>query len=181
MSIQGYMDTLARADVSGAAIATSTTRTSLTPATARFTTPAGSGPPFWYVGKKLWFYVFGQVSTFTSGTLTLTVGSGATDIASTGALTMVASQTNQAFMWEVLLTLQIEGAGGSATAQCRHSHRFDANAAYTGSRVLPATAPALGTAFDPAAAAVLDVFATWSVSNASNSITLLDYHLAALN
>jgi hypothetical protein len=181
MSIQGYTDLLARSTASGTAIATSTTRTSLTPAHARFTTPAGNAPPFWYVGKELWVYAFGQVSTFTSGTLTLTVGAGAVDIASTGALTMVASQTNQAWMWEVILTLQTEGAGGSATAQCRHSHRLDCNAAYTGARVLPATAPALGTAFDPAAASVLDIFATWSVSNAANSIQLLDYHLAALN
>lgn len=179
MSSLGFRDVLARAETDGTAVVSSTTRTSLTPAHARFTVPTSG---FWYVGKTLALNARGRVSTFTSGTLTLAFGVGAVDAWASQALTMVASQTNQTWELDLLLTCRAVGAGGSATANLMGVGSLKAGAAITAAvTMLPATAPAVGTAFDPGAASVLDLFATWSVSNAANSILSHTYALEALN
>jgi hypothetical protein len=48
-------------------------------------------------------------------------------------------------------------------------------------QLLPASSPAAGTGFDSTAAFVVDVFGTWSVANASNSIRLDQFSLWAPN
>src|SRR5262245_1159128 len=119
MSSQGFVDVLARAETDGTALASSTTKTSILPASAKFTTPAGNmgvGGPFWAVGKVLRLKSIGRVSTFTSGTLTLTFGVGSVDAFASQALTMVASQTNQTWYLDLMMTCRAVGAGGSATA-----------------------------------------------------------------
>jgi hypothetical protein len=179
MSAGYYVDVLARAEADGPALATSTTKTSLLPATAKYTTPASG---FWYVGKVLRVTAKGRVSTFTSGTLTLAFGVGSVDAFASQALTMVASQTNQTWQLELELTCRAVGAGGSATANLMGTGFLTAGAAISAAITnLPATAPAVGTSFDPGAASTLDLLATWSVSNASNSIQLHQYVLEALN
>lgn len=179
MSSFGFGDILARSQTDGTAVASTTTRTSLTPASSRYTTRTTG---FWEVGKVLRLTALGRVSTFTSGTLTLSFGVGAVDAWASQALTMVASQTNQTWRLELLMTVRAVGAGGSATANLIGVGALNAGAAITASTtMLPATAPAVGTSFDPGAASVLDLFATWSVSNASNSITAHEYVLEALN
>ena len=185
MSSQGFCDLLARSAVDGTALNTSTTKTSILPAAAKFTTPAGNmgaGGPFWVEGKVLRLKAMGRVSTFTSGTLTFAFGVGSVDAFASQALTMVASQTNQTWFLDLLLTCRAVGAGGSATANLMGIGSIQAGAAITASATqLPATAPAVGTSFDPATAAVLDLLATWSVSNAANSIQVHQYTLEALN
>jgi hypothetical protein len=179
--MSGFIDVahvLARSQTDGTAVASSTSRTSLTPATARYTTPTTG---FWEVGKLLRLTAVGRVSTFTSGTLTLAFGVGSVDAWTSGALTMVASKTNVTWRLELPMTVRAVGAGGSATANLLGVGRFTANDAYTGQPLLPTTAPAVGTSFDPGAASVLDLFATWSVSNASNSLTCHQFTLEALN
>jgi hypothetical protein len=174
------VNVLARSETDGAAVNTSTTRTSLTPAHARYTTRTNG---FWEVGKLLRLTALGRVSTFTSGTLTLSFGvAGNVDAWASQALTMVASQTNQTWRLELLMTVRAVGAGGSATANLIGVGALNAGAAITASTtMLPATAPAVGTSFDPGAASVLDLFATWSVSNAANSIQTHAFVLEALN
>jgi hypothetical protein len=186
MSSQGFVDLLARAETDGTALNTSTTKTSILPASAKYTTPAGNmagtGDGFWRVGKVLRVKAIGRVSTFTSGTLTLAFGVGSVDAFASQALTMVASQTNQTWYLDLTLTCRAVGAGGSATANLMGTGSLNAGAAISASTtMLPATAPAVGTSFDPATAAVLDLLATWSVSNASNSIQVHQYTLEALN
>lgn len=179
MSSQGFVDVIARAESDGTALASSTTRTSITPAHARFTTPTAG---FWQVGKVLRVKALGRVSTFTSGTLILSFGVGSVDAFASQALTMVASQTNQTWYLELIMTVRAVGAGGSATANVMGVGSLNAGAAITAATtMLPATAPAVGTSFDPGAASVLDLFATWSVSNAANSIQVHEYVLEALN
>jgi hypothetical protein len=39
----------------------------------------------------------------------------------------------------------------------------------------------VGTGFDSTAAQLVDLFATWSVANASNSITCHQFHIEDLN
>ena len=179
MSSLGFVDVLAKSESDGTAVNTSTTRTSITPANARFTTPTGE---FWRVGKLLRLKAIGRVSTFTSGTLTLSFGVGSVDAWASQALTMVASQTNITWWLDLMMTVRAVGAGGSATANLLGVGSIQAGAAITASATqLPATAPGVGTSFDPGAAAVLDLFATWSVSNAANSIQTHQYVLEALN
>lgn len=179
MSSFGFVDVLAVSQTDGAAVASTTSRTSLTPAQARYTTPTTG---FWYVGKRLRLTAAGRVSTFTSGTLTLSFGVGSVDAWTSQALTMVASQTNQTWRLHLDMTVRAVGAGGSATASLIGVGAINAAAAISASTtLLPATAPAVGTSFDPGAASVLDLFAMWSVSNANNSIQTHMYVLEALN
>lgn len=180
MSAGYYVDVLARAETDGPALSTSTTKTSILPATAKYT-PPGSG--FWYVGKSLRVLARGRVSSFTSGTLTLAFGVGSVDAFASQAITPVASQTNQTWALDLLLTCRAVAAGGSATANLMGIGTFQAGAFLTSSLpiMLPATSPAVGTSFDPAAGGVLDLLATWSVSNAANSIQVHSYELRAEN
>jgi hypothetical protein len=175
----GYVDLLAHAETDGPALATSTTKTSILPANAKFTTPKND---FWAVGRMFLLQARGRVSTFTSGTLTLAFGVGSVDAWASQALTMVASQTNQTWYLDLLMTVRAVGAGGSATANLIGIGNLSAGAAITAASTnLPATAPAVGTSFDPGAAVDLDLLATWSVSNAANSIQLHQYALLRLN
>lgn len=179
MGFGAYVDLLAHSETDGTAVNTTTSRTTLTPANARYTTPTND---FWRVGKMFRLKAVGRVSTFTSGTLILSFGVGSVDAWASQALTMVASQTNQTWFLDLLLTVRAVGAGGSATANLIGGAQLSAGAAMSAATVnLPATAPAVGTSFDPGAASVLDLFATWSVSNAANSIQLHEYALEALN
>lgn len=180
MPSQDWVGTLARAETDGTALSAFTTRASLTPAHARFTTPAGGG--FWAVGKYLRVRALGRISTFTSGTFTFSLGVGSVDAWASQALTMVASQTNQTFWLDLLFRVAAVGAGGSATANGLGIGQISAGAAITAPTTqLPATAPAVGTSFDPAASAVIDFFAACSVSNAANSVQLHAYVLESLN
>lgn len=180
MSAQTFVELLARAEADGTALNTSTTKTSILPKQAVL--PAVPSQ-FWYVGKVLRVKAWGRVSTFTSGTLTLALEIGAVDAFASQALTMVASQTNQTFFLEILYTLRAVGAGGSATANGIGVGSINAGAAITAaSTQLPATAPAVGTSFDPGGTSnTIDLMATWSVSNAANSIQVHAYTLEALN
>jgi len=179
MSSLGYVDVLARAESDGTAYTNLTARTSLTPAHARFTTPTAG---FWYVGKVLRVTALGRISTFTSGTFTFSFGVGSVDAFASQALTMVASQTNQTAELDIVMTCRAVGAGGSATANVLGVGSLKAGAAITAAvTMLPATAPAVGTSFDPGAASVLDLFLACSVANAANAFTLHEYTLEALN
>jgi hypothetical protein len=172
--------TLARAETDGAALNTNTNKTSILPAHAKFLCPTTG---FWYVGKTLRVRAAGRVSTFTSGTLTFALEVGAVDAFASQALTMVASQTNQTWWLDLIFTLRALGAGGTATANGIGIGTLNAGAAITAATTqLPATAPAVGTSFDPDLTTnTIDLMATWSVSSASNSIQVHTYTLEALN
>ena len=178
MPSQDWVGVLARAETDGTAYANLTARTSLTPAHARFTTPANG---FWVVGKVLRLTAAGRVSTFTSGTLTLSFGVAAVDAWTSGALALVASQTNITWRLRLDVAVRAVGAGGSATANLMGIGTLSGGLAYTGQPLLPSSAPAIGTSFDPAAASVLDLFGAWSVANAANSIQVHTYTLESLN
>ena len=173
----GWPVTLARAEADGPAL-TATSRTSILPATAKFT-PGPSG--FWEVGKVLLATLVGKVTTGTSGTLTFSLGVGSVDAWASQALTMVASQTNQTFELQVRFTCRAVGAGGSATANGVGVGKLVAGAALSSPPVmLPATSPAVGTSFDPAAQGPIDLFGLWSAAS-TNSLTGIEYTLEALN
>jgi hypothetical protein len=173
--------TLAVAQAPGAAVATTAAKTTLLPAHAKFLCPTTG---FWYPGKVLRVKAVGTIGTFTSGTLTLALDVGTIDVFASQALTMVASQTNQTWWLDLLFTLQALGLGGSATANGIGVGTLQAGSAITAAATqLPNTGGgAVGTSFDPDLTTnTIDLMATWSVSNAANTIQLKQYTLEALN
>lgn len=184
MSLQGWQETLISAQVDGTALNTSVAATSILPAAARFTLPAN----FMAIGKVLRLRAWGRVSTFTSGTLTLDVRMGPTStivVFNGGAVAMVISLTNKSWQLETLLTCRSIGAATTATlfgqGLLTSSAVVGSSGGAASSAILPDSAPAAGTGFDSTVSNVVDLFATWSVSSASNSIQLHQYTLEALN
>jgi hypothetical protein len=172
---------LARAETDGPAYANLNTKQSLLPAHAKFLCPTTG---FWTVGKQLRIKAIGRVNTFTSGTLTFALDVGTVDAWASQALTMVASRAvNDTWWLDLLFTLRTVGAGGSATANGLGVGTIQAGGAIAASATqMPATAPAVGTSFDPDLTTnTIDLVATWSVANAANSIQVHEYSLEALN
>lgn len=184
--MQGYVGPIIVAQGDGSALTNSTTATSILPAQAKATLGAGFID---VIGKAFRLRAHGRISTVvtTPGTLTLDVRFGSVVVANGGAMTLSTSaKTNVA--WELDWLLTARAVGGSTSANMMHQGRWTSEAAgattvagEAKSIMLPQSAPAVGTGFDSTAAFVVDLFATWSVANASNSITLHGYVLESLN
>ena len=103
-------------------------------------------------------------------------------VATSGALPLnVVAKTNVHWAMEIEVFQRAIGSGTAANLiQGRSWFMSEAyvasplpSAGGSGTILLPYnTAPAVGTGFDSQAAYLLDLFATWSVANASNSIRL---------
>jgi hypothetical protein len=163
----------------GPALSNSTTPTSILLGQAKWVLAAN-----WFeaAGKKLRIKAHGKISTAaaTPGTLTLDVRFGSTVVSAFGASpTLATSITNGTFDLEADLTVQSVGSGTSATVLAVGKLITAANTALI--QLLPATAPAAGSGFDSTVSFAIDVFATWSVASASNSIQTTDYELSSLN
>lgn len=180
------------AQTDGTALNTSTTATSIIPAAARFTLPSNF---FWVPGKAIRIKAMGRVSNIvtTPGTLTLDVrfGTVATPIVvfNGGAMQLNAvAKTNVTWWLETILTCRTIGSGTAATMLGIGQWSSEAvvgsplpSAGGAGQLNMPASAPAVGTGFDSTITNVVDLFATFSISNAANSIQLHEYTLESLN
>lgn len=182
MSSYGFRERILEVAEDGSALASSTTATSLLPSSRKTAAlPIGY---FDKIGKALQFCFSGRISTVvtTPGTLTLALRFGSTDVFSSGAMTLnTTAQTNVNWLFEGELVCRAIGSSTSTTLfpkGCRFtSHAVIGSAAPTagtaGTHILPYNAaPAVGTGFDNGASQLIDLYGTWSVSNASNSITL---------
>jgi len=183
MSLQTWVETLIVAQVDGSALSNSTTATSILPAAAKYTLPAGF---FSAAGKALRVTARGRLSNIvtTPGNLTLDVRFGSTVVFNGGAVAMnTTAKTNVSFEFETILTCRAIGASanlmgiGSLTSESMVGSA--ANTALTA--LLPLSAPAVGNNFDSTTAQVVDLFATFSIANSGNSITVHEYLLEALN
>lgn len=180
MSSKGFMERVLEIYEDGPALASSTAETSLLPASADECT-LGAGAL--RIGKILKFLFSGRMSTVvtTPGTLTLALRLGSTDIFSSGAIPLnIVAQTNVPWLLEGELVVRALGKGTVTTFMpkaCRFHSRaiVGSGAAGTsapGAELLPYnTAPVVGTGVDFSVSQLLDFLATWSVSNAANSIT----------
>lgn len=188
-----FQECLITSQVDGTALTNTTTATSIIPAAARFTLPSNF---FWVIGKQLRVRAAGRISTVvtTPGNLTFAVNFGTVAtpiIVFNGAATAlnVAAQTNATWDLEVLLTCRAIGASTSAnmmgTAKWTSRASLNGPAVGTttgvGTVLMPDTAPAVGTGFDSTITNVVDLFATFSVANAANSIQVHQYSLESLN
>jgi hypothetical protein len=184
MSLQIWSETLISAQTDGAALNTSTTPTSLLPGAAKFQLPAN----YFQIGRKLRITAFFRVSNIvtTPGTLTLDVRFGSTVVFNGGAMPLnTTAKTNVTGKMEATLTCRSIGSGTAATMFGLGNFTSESvNSAVAGTAndvLMPASAPAVGSGFDSTAVQVVDLFGTWSISNAGNSITCHDYALESLN
>lgn len=188
-----FQECLITSQGDGATLSNSTTATSIIPTAARFTLPANF---FWVPGKMLRVKASGRIGTVvtTPGNITFAVNLGtiASPITAwtsgTTALNTVA-QTNATWDLEVNLTCRAIGNGTSANliGVGKWISRASLNAPAVGTTtgvgtvLLPDTAPAVGTGFDSTTTNVVDLFATFSIANASNTITCHQFSLESLN
>ena len=157
-------------------------------AKALYTTAAFPGPMGQYFvrpGKKFRVNLFGQITTAaTPGNLVFDIyyGTGADAngviLASSAALTLIASQTNAAWQLCVIVTCRTQGATGTlfCTGDCQFAPGV--NAATGG--LIPASAPVVSAAVDLSAALIISVQARRSGSTAE-TMQIVDGEFQALN
>jgi hypothetical protein len=193
MSLYTFQETLIATSVDGAALTNTVTATSILggagtgASQAKLTLPAN----FMYVGRIIKITAHGRISTLVTapGTLTLDIRFGAVIIANGGAMALnIVAKTNVPWVLEWLLTCRAIGSG--TTTNMMHQGMWTSEAVIgaplptvggAGSHLLPNAAPAVGTGFDGTAAQTIDLFGTWSVANAANSIQVHQYKVEALN
>jgi hypothetical protein len=185
---QGYIATLLNSIADGSALTNTTTATSILPVIAKPTLPAN----YLFAGKMFRVRASGRISTVvtTPGTLTLDFRLGSVNVFSGGAMTLnTTAQTNAGWIYDAMMTVRAVGATTTANILGQGmwiSHAVIGSPAPTaggaGEHVLPYnTAPVVGTGFDSTAAQLVDLFATWSVASASNSITCHQFLIEDLN
>lgn len=187
MSLQTWQETLIAMPVDGAALGNTVTPTSILHATGKIILPAA----YFQVGRVLRIRAAGRVSTLvtTPGTLTLDVRFGAVVAANGGAMALnIVAKTNVPWTLDWLITCRAIGA--TTTANVMHQGNWTSEAVIASplptvggasTHMLPNAAPAVGTGFDSTAAFTVDLFGTWSVANAANTITCHQYFLESLN
>lgn len=188
MPLNSWTSLLVVAQTDGAAVANSTTETTLIPGHAKYTLPANY---FSFAGQALRIRAMGRISNIvtTPGTLTLRVKFGSVVVAATQALALnTAAKTN--VTWILDWDLNCRSVGGGTSATMMHSGQWQsesvigspaAGSGGAGAHIIPASAPAVGTGFDSTAAQQIDLTAQWSIANAGNTIQLHTYKLESLN
>lgn len=191
MSAQSWQETVIVAIGDGTALNTSNTATSILPAAAKWTSPANY---FSFVGKTIKVTAKGRMSNIvtTPGTLTLDVRAGPTTVLFNGGAMQLnaVAKTNVTWWFEAEMVLRTVGNGtasnflgiGQFTSEALVGAGTGAAGSTTnGALNLPATAPAVGSNFDASTANVIDLFATFSINNAANSIQVHTFKIESLN
>lgn len=187
MSYNSWKQTLITQQIDGTALASSTTQTSVLPGAAKFNLPAN----LLQIGTKLQISAGGRMGTVvtTPGTFTFDVKFGSVVVFTSGAIALnIVAQTNAAWKLEVELICRSIGASTTATmfGIAEYSSRCVIGSAAAasggvGSIILPDTSPVAGTGFDSTVSNVIDLFGTWSVSNAANTVRCDSYELVLCN
>lgn len=187
MSSQSWIQTLISSAVDGTALTNTLTATSILPSAAIHTLSVNDMA----VGKQYRIIASGRISTVvtTPGTMTFSVRLGAVIAFTSGALALnIVAKSNVTWWLELLMTCRAIGGGTTAnlmTTGVWSSEAVIASPAATaggsGSLLLPTSAPAVGTGFDSTASQAVNLFATWSVANAANSIQLHQFSLESMN
>lgn len=193
MSSQGWVETLATAQVAGPTLASFTTAVTALPGHARTTISFDQ----WAIGKALRIRATGRVSNVITAQPTFTfqfmLGPTSNIIAfTTGAiLCSTTAHTDVPWWLDIQLTCRAIGSGTSANLMGQGqivSRAFldsgaTADLVTSGHAVLmvPETAPTVGTGFDSNVANIADLFVACSVSNAANAIRVEQYSLESQN
>jgi hypothetical protein len=186
MSSKGFRERILEIYEDGAALASSTTQTSLLPASAKEAT-LGAGRL--RIAAAIAFEFSGRMSTVvtTPGTLSLALRLGTVDVFASGGIPLnVTAQTT--VHWSLKGEIIVRAVGLTTVTTffpkgCEFKSRAVVGSSAAGSggvgvELLPYnTAPAVGSGLDFSVSQLVDFLATWSVSNASNSITLHAGHV----
>lgn len=187
MPFNSWASTLITQQIDGTALASSTAATSLLPGAAKFTLPAN----LLQIGTRFRIEAGGRLGTVvtTPGTLTLDIRFGSVVVFNGGAMALnTTAQTNAT--WDFWAELTCRAIGASTTANMFGRGSFTSRAIIGSAAVaaggvtttpLPDTSPGAGTGFDSTSSQVVDLFGTWSVSNAANTIRCDDFALILLN
>lgn len=180
MSSNSWNQTLLTQQIDGTALTNTTTATSILPGAAKYVLPAN----LLQIGTKLRIKASGRISTAaaTPGTLTFDVRFGSVVVFNGGASGTVATSASN-LTWDLEADLVCRSIGASTSATMYGSGRLISAAlsATTPIMLLPVSSPAAGTGFDSTASQTVDLFATWSVASASNSIRCDSYEIVLLN
>jgi hypothetical protein len=174
-----WWSTLITQQAAGTALSASTTATSLLNGQAKFTLPA-QGLAF--PGSKLKIHASGRMSTAAStpGTFTFDIRFGSIVVFNGGASgTLATSASNVTWRLNIDLVALTVGSGTTATLYGTGELKTAALSATTPLILLPASSPAAGTGFDSTVANAVDLFGTWSVNSASNSIRCDEFELTS--
>jgi len=188
MSAQSWVQALITSQIAGSGPSNSTTAATTLPASAKFSFPAN----VLQIGTAIRYTMTGQVSNVatTPGTLTLDLRIGAVIAFNSAAMQMsTTAHTTLPLWWDVLLTCRAIGASTSAnlmgqsrcTGQMISATAVADSTTTHGTLLAPNAAPAVGTGFDSTAAALIDNFATFSVSTSATNITSQQAVLELLN
>lgn len=180
MSRMSWIERIASAGVAGAALANTTTPTSLLPAVCKEILNSNY---FNQLGTAIRVRAAGRISTLGSspGTFTFAVRFGSTSVWTFTTPTLAVSASNLSWLLDLELKCRSVGAGTSATLIGVGSLISAALNASTPIVLAPSSSPAAGSGFDGTSAQQVDLFGTWSVADAANTITLEDYSLDLLN
>ena len=186
--MQGWVEALASSSVDGATLTNTVTATSILAPTSKPVIPAQY---FDRPGKAIRIKMIGRISLLAAapGTFTFDVRLGSVVVFTGGAINLNATaQTNDTFSVDIILTCRSIGSLTAATilgsGMFQSRAVIGSPAAATGSAgqtLMPDTAPVVGTGFDSTVAQTIDMFGTWSVASASNSITVHQFLIESLN
>lgn len=188
MSLNSWVETLNATQIDSTALTNTVTATSIIAPQSRFTIPAN----FFAIGKTIRVRAMGRISTVvtTPGTLTLDLRFGASTVQfNGGAMSLnIVAKTNVSWSYEAYLTCRSIGNSTLATLLGIGTWASEAvilsglpTVSTNGIFVLPAATPVVGTGFDSTVSNVLDMFGTWSVANAANSIQTHIFTVEAMN
>jgi hypothetical protein len=185
MSSQTWQETLVQMQADGTAV-TGTAEGSLLLAQAKYTLPANFLDG---IGKTLRIRASGRISNIvtTPGTLTLRAKFGSIIVAQSSAMQLNAvAKTN--VTWVLEWSLVARAIGGGTSANFMHTGLWTSESVVgspvpgsggSGSLLIPASAPAVGTGFDSTVANVVDLAAIFSLTG--NSIQCHQYALESIN
>lgn len=139
-------------------------------------------PNTFQVGTKLHIHAIGIISTTTgTNTMTFSVQMGATVISQAlGAITLIASQTNQ--KWELDLWIECRAAGNGTQTTFIVQGTFKCSPALLAAttQLLPASGAAVvGTGVDATASQQLKLMGTWSAVSNSLTVEQAEFEIAA--
>ncbi len=180
--MSSFAQSLITAAGDGPALSNSSSATSILPAQAKLTLFANYLD---FVGRKLKITAQGRISNIatTPGTLQLQVKLGSTVVFDGGAMQLsTTAHTNVPWWLDIALTVRAVGSSANLMGQgwfMSQAANISGADSTTGHSVLliPNTAPAVGNSFDSTTGQVLDLFATFSVANAGNALTLHQYEV----
>lgn len=192
MSQQTWVETLVAQQAIGTIFDTYTASKSIINPQGLYTLP----PNFWYPGRVVEIMVGGALGNLvtTPGTITFEVKLGPTAnivVFSSGAIQLNATaHTLLPFYLEMRLTCRAVGSGTSANLAGLGrlgGIQFTLTAGQVdavntpGLFLVPATTPVVGTGFDSSTSSILDLWAGFSISSASNRIRVDQYTVKSLN